>query len=105
MSILLAYVTTSGPEEAERIGSALVEERLAACVNIIPGMTSLYWWEGGVQRDTECILVAKTTAEKFDSLTARVVGMHSYDCACVIGLPVDGGNAAFLDWIVTETSR
>lgn len=99
------YMTAGSPEEARAIGRVLVEERLAACANVLPGMTSIYWWEGAAQEDTEAVLIAKTTAALVDRLAARVVQLHSYDCPCVVALPITGGHAPYLDWIGRETAR
>lgn len=99
----LLYVTTPNSEEAERIGGQLVEERLAACANILPAMTSVYRWQGALQKDHEAVLILKTRAELADRATARVLALHSYDCPCVMALDVAGGNPAFLDWITVET--
>jgi periplasmic divalent cation tolerance protein len=103
MELRLVYVTTSDREEARRIGRALVEARLAACVNILEGMNSLYWWEGALQEQTETVLIAKTRAELVEALSERVKSLHSDACPCVVALPIAGGNPAFLDWIVAET--
>ena len=102
MDIRIIYITAGSMEEARRIGGALVEERLAACVNILPGMTSLYRWEGALEEGHEVVLIAKTTAVRVEALTARVVALHSYDCPCVVVLPVQGGNPDFLQWIAGE---
>ncbi len=104
MTVHLVYMTAGSKDEARRIGGALVMERLAACVNILDGMTSIYSWDGAVQEDQEVVLIAKTRAEKLDALTGRVQQLHSYDCPCVVAWPIGDGNPAFLDWIVAETS-
>ena len=103
MNFNLIYVTASSQEEATRIGRTLVEERLVACVNIIPGMTSMYWWEGAIQEDHETVLIAKTRAEHVPAIVDRVKSIHSYECPCVLALPIQGGNPGFLDWIHRET--
>jgi len=100
----LIYITAESTDEARAIGRALVEARLAACANVLGPMTSIYRWEGVVQEGEEAVLIAKTTASLVDALTAKVRELHSYDCPCVDALPVDGGNPAFLDWIVAETN-
>lgn len=93
------YITTSGTEEAERIGAALVEERLAACVNILPGMKSIYWWEGAMETSQEAILIAKTNDERLTALIDKASEMHSYDCPCIVALPIERGYDPFLVWI------
>ncbi len=103
MSACFIYVTASNSEEARRIARALVEARLAACANVIDRVTSVYWWQGEVQEDDEAVLIAKTREDLVDDLTAKVKELHSYDCPCVVALPVTGGNAEFLDWIAAET--
>lgn len=100
----LIYITAESTDEARAIGRALVEACLAACANVLGPMTSIYRWEGVVQEGEEAVLIAKTTASLVDALTAKVRELHSYDCPCVVALPVDGGNPAFLDWIVAETN-
>lgn len=100
----LIYITTDGTAEARMIGHALVEARLAACANILDPMTSVYWWDGKVQEGRETVLIAKTTAARVGALTERVRDLHSYDCPCIVSLPIDGGNPAFIDWIAAETS-
>jgi len=101
--MFLVYVTTSDAVEAKRIGRDAVEARLAACANVHERITSLYWWEGAVQEDSEAVLILKTRADLIEALTARIVASHEYDCPCVVALPIEGGNPAFLDWIAAET--
>ena len=103
MDAFFAYITVPGPEEARRIGKALLEERLAACVNILPGMESLYWWEGKLEGASEAVLIAKTRPDLREALSAKVVEMHPYDCPCVAFLPAQKGNPAYFDWINRET--
>ena len=95
----LIYMTAGSADEARMIGETLVAERLAACVNLIDGMTSIYHWQGDLQRDTETVLIAKTREDRVAALTERVKTLHSYDCPCVVALPVDDGNPQFLRWI------
>lgn len=99
----LVYITTSSLEEAEKIGKTLVEERLAACVNIIPEIHSFYWWEGKLCRDKEAVLLAKTTWEKKEELIKRVKEIHSYTLPGIIVLPVEGGLKEFLQYLKEET--
>ncbi len=103
MSAYLVYITTSDAAEARRIGRALVEARLAACANVQERITSIYRWEGEVREDTEAVLIAKTTKALAPALTEKAVALHSYDCPCVVALPIESGNPAFLDWIASET--
>ena len=103
MDLRFVYMTAGSREEARRIGRTLVEERLAACVNILDGMNSLYWWQGAVQDEQETVLIAKTRAGLLERLTERVKALHSYRCPCVVALPIAGGNPAFLQWIADET--
>ncbi len=103
MGLRFVYMTTGTQEEARRIGRALVEARLAACVNIIAGMNSLYWWEGALQDDNETVLIAKTREELLADLIDKVKAMHSYECPCVVALPIEAGNPAYLDWLAQET--
>lgn len=100
----IVYMTTGDLAEARRIGRTLVEERLAACVNIIDGMRAVYRWEGELQEGQEVVVIAKTVAAKVDALVARVKALHSYQCCCVLALPVAAGNPPFLDWIAAEVA-
>jgi len=97
----LIYITTSGREEAKKIGSELVANKLCACVNIIDGMESMYWWKGNVEIDKECILIAKTTKQNVDELTETVKKLHSYEVPCVISIPFSDseGNSDYLNWL------
>jgi periplasmic divalent cation tolerance protein len=103
MELCLVYMTASSTEEAARLAEALVGENLAACVNVIDGMTSWYRWEGAVQNEREVVVLAKTRAALVDALTARVKALHSYSVPCVVALPIAGGNPDFLRWIGEET--
>ena len=99
MPLQLVYMTAGSLEEARRIGEQLVENRLAACVNIIDGMQSIYRWDGKLQKDREVILIAKTTRARLPVLMETVLAHHSYDCPCIVSFDIDGGNPAFLEWI------
>ncbi|MGL1862216.1 MAG: divalent-cation tolerance protein CutA [Pseudodesulfovibrio sp.] len=103
MSESLIYITCETTEEAENIGAIIVERRLAACVNILSGMQSMYWWEGKVEKADEIVLIAKTRTSLVDELTEAVTAMHSYDVPCVVAMPLIGGNPQFLSWIREET--
>ena len=91
-------------DSAEEIGRRLVEERLAACVNVVPGLTSIYWWEGKVQRDAESLLVIKTTPEAYPRLERRIKELHPYTVPEILGLPVKEGNEDYLRWVREEVS-
>lgn len=101
----MVYITAAKVEDARRIGEALVQARLAACANIIPGMESIYWWQGEVVRDGEVVLIVKTRAEHVAAVIERVKEMHTYTCPCVVALPIADGNPDYLSWIETETGR
>ncbi|HPS57939.1 MAG TPA: divalent-cation tolerance protein CutA [Spirochaetota bacterium] len=103
MSVSFVYITASSVEEAEIIGRNLVSRKLAACVNIIDSMKSIYHWEGKIETGNEVILIAKTKEALVDELTENVKALHSYKCPCIVSLKVQGGNTEFLKWIVNET--
>ncbi len=99
----LIYITAGNVDEARKIGRELVSSRLAACVNIIEGVNSLYWWEGEIQDDREVTIIAKTKESLVPELIEKVKSIHSYDCPCIVSLPILSGNPPFLDWIEEET--
>ncbi len=103
MSFNLVYVTTRCEEEACALGRDLVEARLAAGANVIPGATSFFWWEGAVREAAEAVLIAKTRDDLVEAVIERVRARHSYDCPGIIALPIRTGLRAYLDWIGTET--
>ena len=103
MTQCLIYMTAPNDAEAGAMARVLVEERLAACVNIMGGMRSVYRWQGEIQEDNEIVLIAKTRGDLVTALTEKIKEIHSYDCPCVVSLPIDGGNREFLDWIDAET--
>ncbi len=88
---------------AERIAATVVDERLAACVNLAPGLVSFYRWEGQIQRDTELLLLIKTRADLYPALEARLRALHPYQTPEIIALPIQAGLAAYLDWIRDST--
>ncbi len=100
---LVVLVTTPTPERAAEIARAVVEERLAACGNVVPGVRSVYRWEGRVQEEAEALLVLKTTRARFEALRDRILALHPYEVPEVIALPVEAGSAKYLAWIATET--
>jgi periplasmic divalent cation tolerance protein len=103
MACVLLYVTAGDAEEAVEIGRVLVEERLVACANVIPGVRSIYRWQGAVRDEGEAVLFAKTEETRAEAATARIKALHSYDLPCVVVWPLTGGNADFLEWIENET--
>lgn len=105
-NLRLVYITTENKDEAKHIGSHLVEEHLAACVNIIDGMNSMFWWKGSVEEDEETILIAKTTLRNMGDLTRRVKALHSYECPCIITFSINEqeGNQEYLDWLEESVS-
>lgn len=103
MNLNLIYITVGSQEEARAIGRALVESRLAACVNLIDRMSSMYWWNGQVQEDQEVVLIAKTRESLVGALIEKVRALHSYECPCVVSLPILDGNPPYLAWLEHET--
>ena len=103
MSAIVVIVTASNEEEAAKIGRALVEERLAACANIVPKIRSIYRWEGKVQDDPEALMLIKTTDKAFDALVSRVKELHSYSVPEIIALPIGAGSSDYLSWIEEST--
>ena len=99
MEAIFVYITVGSPEEAHRIGRTLVEERLAACANLIGGMTSIYRWQGVVEQAAETVVIAKTKSALFTRLAQRVRELHSYDCPCIVALPITAAHPPYLDWI------
>lgn len=102
--LLFAYITCKDVDDARRIGKTLVAERLAACVNILPGMESHYGWNGRIETSREAVLIAKTRAEAREALTRRVVELHPYEVPCVVFMPLAGGHPPYLDWIARESA-
>jgi periplasmic divalent cation tolerance protein len=101
---ILVYTTCPSAEEAERIGGAIVDRGLAACVNIFPAMTSIYNFNGERHRDTEAAMIIKTSSELAEPVMNVVRILHPYDTPALLILPVDGGSAEFLAWIMTATA-
>jgi periplasmic divalent cation tolerance protein len=100
---LVVLVTAPTAEKAAEIARAVVEERLAACGNVVPGLRSIYRWEGKVHDEGEALLVLKTARDRLEALRARVVALHPYEVPEVIALPVEAGHAPYLAWIAGET--
>jgi periplasmic divalent cation tolerance protein len=102
---VLIYATFPTLAEAERIGGALVDQGLAACVNILPGMTAIYVWEGKLQRDTEVSMLIKTRAELADRAVAEARKTHPYSNPAFVVVPITGGSDDFLRWIGEQTAH
>lgn len=105
MPIRFVYMTAGSLEEAKRIGRELVSARLAACVNILPQMQSIYVWEGRLQEDAEVVMIAKTTAARTAELIAKVKSLHSYSVPCIVSLAVEGGYPPFLEWVASSVEK
>jgi periplasmic divalent cation tolerance protein len=102
---VLVLSTAGSREEAERIGDTLVKERLAACVNLLGPITSLYWWAGARERSEETLLLIKSVRRLVPALAARIAALHSYEVPEIVVLPVIGGAAPYLAWIASETAK
>jgi len=100
---VLVYTTWPSIVEAERAGRDIVEQRLAACVNIMPGMISHYWWEGKVERAEEVVMIVKTRAALAEAVREAVKGLHSYETPAIMVMPVESVDADYYRWIVQET--
>lgn len=95
----VVLVTTPDAGTARELARTLVDERLIACGNIVPAVTSVYRWQGMVQEEAEALLILKTSRARLDALRARVVELHPYDVPEVLALGIDGGHQAYLDWL------
>jgi periplasmic divalent cation tolerance protein len=100
---VFVYTTYPAIVEAEAAGRALVERRLCACVNILPGMVSLYWWQGKINRGDEVVMIIKTRASLAEAVRAAVRQMHSYTTPAIVVLPVESVDPDYHAWIVAET--
>jgi periplasmic divalent cation tolerance protein len=105
MSAIAIFCTCPDEATAERISTALVEARLAACVNRIPGIASIYRWQGKICRDSEQLLLIKTTRERFDAVCEHIVGLHPYELPEVIAVDIALGHAPYLAWIGAESAE
>jgi periplasmic divalent cation tolerance protein len=100
---VIVLTTVPSADSGEEIGRTLVDERLAACVNVLPAMTSIYRWKGSVQRDSECQLLIKTASSRIEALRERLGELHPYDLPEFIVVPVAGGDPAYLAWMIEQT--
>jgi len=103
-SFISVHITAPSRAEAEKIARALVQEKLAACVNIISGARSIYMWEGKLAEEDEVLLIAKTRTSLFESLRKFVKTLHSYECPCIVAVPIAAGHQPYLDWVQKETT-
>lgn len=103
--VVMLYVTTPDLDVARRIADALIDARLAACANLLPGMTSVYRWNGAVQHDTEVVVICKTVRSLVSEAETLILTLHPYECPCVVAMPVVDGSAKFLAWVNDETRR
>jgi periplasmic divalent cation tolerance protein len=103
MAVLVVFSTFPTADKAAEVARTLVTEQLAACVNLVGPVRSIYRWKGEISDDSETLAVIKTTAERFDALKARLVELHPYEVAEVIAMPVEAGHAPYLAWVEAET--
>jgi periplasmic divalent cation tolerance protein len=101
---IAVFSACASPEKAEKIARLLVEQRLAACVSVIPGVRSYYRWKGALESAAECLLIAKTSRDRFAALASALERAHSYEVPEVVAVPIVDGSAKYLDWL-TENSR
>lgn len=102
--LVLALTTVPERETGERIAAALVEERLAACATLLPGATSVYRWEGAVQRETEVVMLLKTRRSRVAALGERLAALHPYTVPELVALPIEAGLEAYCRWVADETA-
>jgi periplasmic divalent cation tolerance protein len=100
---VFVYTTYPSVVEAEQAGRTLVERRLCACVNILPGMISHYWWQGAIERAEEVVMIIKTRASLADRVALAVKQMHAYSTPAIVVLPTESVDMAYLDWLMAET--
>jgi periplasmic divalent cation tolerance protein len=103
MGFSIVYITTKDIEEAKNVGRALVEQRLAACVNCFDSMQSVYWWNGGCEEGREAVCLIKTRTELVEAVICRVKELHSYSVPCIISWEIQAGNPDYLQWIRENT--
>jgi periplasmic divalent cation tolerance protein len=96
---LVVFITAADKDEAVRLAEMLVEARLAGCVQILPGMESIYRWQGQVERQEEVLLIAKTLSSKFDDLEREVRTLHSYEAPEIVAVPITSGSRPYLEWL------
>jgi len=100
---IMAVTTTGDEESAVALARELIERRIVACVNILPRVRSLYRWKGAIEDDVECVLLMKTSAERYEALESALDELHAYEVPELIVLPIERGSAAYLGWIAEST--
>ena len=100
---IVVFITAANGEEATRLADMLVGAHLAACVQILPEIESVYRWQGKIERQTEVLLLAKTMRSKFEDLEREVRALHSYDTPEIVAVPIVTGSASYLEWLVKAT--
>lgn len=103
MTVLVCFCTCPDTDSAARLADVLVGERLAACVSVVPGLRSVYRWQGAIERSDESLLLIKTSHDRLETLTARVRDLHPYELPEVVAVEVAGGLSTYLDWVVEQT--
>ena len=96
---IVVFVTAKDKAEAERIARGLLEDKLVACVNILDGVKSMFWWEGKVDQSPEALLILKSRKDRFSHIVKKVKSLHSYDLPEIIAMPIVEGSEDYLDWI------
>lgn len=104
-SEIVVFVTTSSNEEAEKLGRLIVESRLAACANVLSGIRSIFRWDNKVSVENECLMIMKTTLQRYSELEALIRKHHSYQVPEIIALPIVAGSVSYLDWIREQTDK
>ncbi len=100
--IYFVYVTTPNLEEAEKIANTVVELRLASCANIINKVRSIYWWKGKIEKANELSIILKCSSNTYKSLEDKIKELHSYECPCIVAIPIEKGNSEYLEWVNSE---
>jgi periplasmic divalent cation tolerance protein len=101
---VVVFATCSSRDEAERIAAAAVHEKLAACVQVLPPVRSIYRWQGEVKIEEEYLMLFKTTADKFSALESRITGLHCYETPEILAVPVSAGAEKYLSWLSESTA-
>ena len=100
---IIVYCTVPSPELAEQIAVKLIQHKIAACCNIIPGLTSIYSWEGKIEKDSELLLMIKSTEENYKKIENEIINLHSYEVPEIISLEINEGSREYLNWIHQNT--